>query len=158
MGYNGEVGWSTDAMTGPRLLQSGELQQLAEESDYYSDLHESEAIASMETLEQVEFAGQPTYKLRVEYASGRETFEYYNVDTGLRVGAEGVQESLMGSLNVLTVLDDYTQFGDVLVPRRMSQEFGPGQTVVVTIETVEFGNVDAEIFALPAEIQALLRN
>ena len=157
-GYNGEVGWSTDAMTGPRLLQAGELQQLAQEADFYSDLHESEVIASMEVLEQVEFAGQPTYKLKVVYVSGRETFEYYDVDTGLRAGAEGVHESLMGSLNVVTIVEDYQQFGDVMVPTRMTQEFGPGQTVVVTIERVEFGNVDPEIFALPVEIQALLRD
>ena len=157
-GYNGEVGWSTDAMTGPRLLLAGELQQLAEESDFYSDLHESAGIASMEVLEQVEFAGHSTYKLKVVYASGRETFEYYDVDTGLRAGAEGVHESLMGSLNVVTIVEDYQQFGNVMVPTRMTQAFGPGQTVVVTIERVEFGNVDPEIFALPAEIQVLLRD
>ena len=157
-GYNGEVGWSTDPMTGPRLLLSGELQQFADESDYYSDLHESDAIASMETLEQVEFAGHATYRLKVVYSSGREAFEYYDVDTGRRAGTEGVQESLMGILNVVTVLEDYRQFGNVMVPTRMTQEFGPGQTVVVTIEQVEFGNVDPEIFALPAEIQALLRD
>ncbi len=157
-GYNGEVGWSTDAMTGPRLLQAGELLQLAEEADFYSDLHESEVIASMEVLEQVEFAGKSTYKLQIAYASGRETFEYYDVDTGLRAGAEGIQETLMGSLNVVTIVEDYQQFGSVMVSTRMTQEFGPGQTVLVTIERVEFGNVDPEIFALPVEIQALLRD
>ena len=106
----------------------------------------------------MEFAGHSTYKLKVVYASGRETFEYYDVDTGLRAGAEGVHESLMGSLNVVTIVEDYQQFGNVMVPTRMTQAFGPGQTVVVTIERVEFGNVDPEIFALPAEIQVLLRD
>jgi len=157
VGYDGNVGWSWDTMTGERLLQGGELQQLVDEADYYSDLHDPEQFESIETVEAVAFAGRETYKLRLVYKSGRETFEYFDIETGRMVGTEQVQESMMGSMNVSTVIEDYQQFDDVFAPTRIIQEVGPGQTLAVNIETIEFDTVDPTVFDLPAAIQALIR-
>lgn len=156
-GFNGEVGWSVDPMTGERILQGGELQQLVDEADYYGDLHDPEKFAAMETVEQVEFDGRPAYKVRLEYLSGREVFEYFDVETGRMIGVEGAQESIMGSMNVVTTLDEYTQFDDIMVPTRMTQVLGGLQTVRVSIDAVELDSVDPAVFELPAAIQALIR-
>ena len=156
-GFDGEVGWAVDPMTGERLLQDGELQQLIDEADFYSDLHDPEKFTSMEVVEETEFAGKQAYKVRLVYKSGRESFEYFDVDTGLLAGVEGVQESVMGSLNVVTVLENYQEFGDLMVPTRMTQELGPGQTIQVTIDSIEFDNVEASVFDLPAAIKALIQ-
>jgi hypothetical protein len=90
------------------------------------------------------------------YTSGREVFKYFDVESGLLIGNEGVQESLMGSINVVTEVHDYQGFGDLLVATRIIQQIGPGQSVVATIEDVEFDNVDPAIFELPAAIKALI--
>ena len=156
-GYNGEVGWSTDPMTGERILQGDELQQIIDESDYYADLHDPSKFQSMETVEMTEFAGRSTYKVRLVYNSGRESFEYFDVESGRLVGQEGVQHSLMGAINVRTFASEYQQFGDILVPTKIVQELGPGQTVQLTILLIEYDNVDPSTFALPASIEALIR-
>lgn len=155
-GYNGEVGWSMESMTGERVLQGGELQQLVDEADYYSDLHEAANFSSMETLEIVDFAGRPSYKLELVYLSGRQVSEYFDVESGLLTGVAGIQESIMGPMNVVSTLGDYQQFGDVMVPTLIVQELGPGQTVQITVESVEHDNVDPSVFELPAAIKALI--
>lgn len=156
-GYDGEVGWSVDPMTGERLLQGGELTQLVDEADYYGDLHDAEDFDVMEVVEQTEFNGQTVYKLRLVYQSGREVFEYFDVESGLMVGQEGAQESIMGSMNVVTTLGDYQQVGDLLVPMSLEQDLSGLQTVRVSVESATFDSVDPAVFALPAAIQALMR-
>ncbi len=155
-GYNGEVAWAADPMTGERILQGDELQQVVDESDYYSDLHDSSRFQSMETLEVTEYAGRLAYKVKLVYVSGRETFEYFDVDNGLLVGAEGLQYSLMGAINVRTFTSEYRQFGGLMVPTKIVQEIGPGQTVQLTIESIQFDSVEPSTFALPASIEALV--
>ncbi len=156
-GYNGEVGWSTDPMTGERILQGDELQQIVDESDYYSDLHDPSRFQSMETVEMTEFAGRSTYKVRLVYNSGRESFEYFDVENGRLVGEESLQYSLMGAVNVRAFASEYKQFDDIMVPTKIVQELGPGQTVQLTISSMEYDNVDPSMFALPASIEALIR-
>ena len=155
-GYNGEVAWAADPMTGERILQGDELQQIVDESDYYSDLHDPSKFQSMETLEVTEYAGRLTYKVKLVYISGRETFEYFDVDNGRLVGAEGLQYSLMGAVNVRTFLSEYRQFGQLMVPTKIIQEVGPGQTVQLTLESIQYDNVELSTFALPASIEALI--
>lgn len=156
-GFNGEVGWSVDPMTGERLLAGGELQQLVDEADYYGDLHDPAKFTEMENLGEAEFDGRTAYKLRLLYESGREVFEYFDVESGRMIGVEGVQESIMGSMNVVTTLGEYQQFDDVMVPTLMRQQFGPLQTIRVNVQSVELDSVDPSIFDLPPSIQALIR-
>lgn len=157
-GYDGEVGWSIDPMTGERLLQGAELQQLVDDADYYADLHEPSKFRSMETIEQVEFDGRQAYKVALVYEeSGREVFEYFEVESGRLIGGEGVQVSIMGSMNVIMVLREYQQFDDLMAPTLMEQDVGGLQTIRITIQTIELDNVDPAVFDLPPAIQALIR-
>jgi hypothetical protein len=156
-GYNGEVGWSVDPMTGERLLAGGELQQLTDEADFYGDLHAADKFSTMENLGEVDFDERVAYKLRLVYLSGREVFEYFDVESGRMIGVEGAQESIMGSMDVVTTLGEYQQFGDVMVPTLTVQQFGPLQTVRVTIQSVEMDSVDPSVFDLPPAIQTLIR-
>jgi hypothetical protein len=156
-GYDGEVGWSVDPMTGERLLAGGELQQIVDEADYYGDLHAADKFSEMENLGEVDFDERVAYKLRLVYLSGREVFEYFDIETGRMIGVEGAQESIMGSMNVVTTLGEYQQFGDVMVPTLTVQQFGPLQTVRVTIQEVELDSVDPAVFDLPPAIQTLIR-
>ena len=158
VGYDGNIAWSIDPMMGERLLQGGELQQTVDEADYYSDLYNPDNFESMETVEVTEFSGREAYRVRLVYKSGRETFEYFDVETGRLIGSESVQESFMGAVNVVMFIQDYQQFEDIMVPTKIVQEVGTGQTVQVSLETIEFDNLDPAMFDLPASIQALIRN
>jgi len=156
-GYDGEVGWSIDPMTGERLLQGGELEQLADEAAFYGDLHDPARYTTIESLGEVEFDGRSAHKLHLVFQSGREVYEYFDVESGRMIGVEGVQESIMGSMNVVTTLGEYQQFGDLMVPTQMVQDLGGVQSVRVTIQSVEIDSVDPSMFDLPLSIQALIR-
>ncbi|MFQ5742092.1 MAG: hypothetical protein ACE5HV_00740 [Acidobacteriota bacterium] len=155
-GFDGEVGWATDPMMGPRLLRGKELEQLRDEADFYSELHDPANFVSMETVAAVEFDSGPSYKVRLVRHSGREFFEYFDRQTGLMVGHQGTQDSVMGSIEVTSIFADYKEFSGMLVPAKVSQQYGPGQSAVTTLMAVEFDNVPADRFEPPAEIKALL--
>jgi hypothetical protein len=62
----------------------------------------------------------------------------------------------MGAVNVRTFISEYRQFGQLMVPTKIIQEIGPGQTVQVTLESIQYDNVESSTFALPASIEALV--
>lgn len=156
-GFDGEVGWSIDPITGPRVLRGQELDQLRDDADFYGDLHDPEKYVAVETLAREEFGGHDTWKVRLERPSGRVYFEYFDVETGLMVGNEGEQASMMGTLDVVSVLGDYREFDGLRIATRVTQDFGMGQTAVTVLDHVEHGTLSAEDFALPPQIEALIQ-
>lgn len=155
-GVVGDTAWSMNPMEGPRLLQGGELTQTLEESAFDSSLRPAQLIRSATTVERTALAGRPCLKVRLEWQSGRETFDCYSEETGLLVGTMATQETNMGRIDSVTLLDDYREFGGLRTPTRITiQTMGVEQ--IITIREVTFDDVDDDAFALPAQIRALIR-
>jgi zinc protease len=155
-GFNGEIGWSVDSMMGPRLLQGKELDQIRDQADFYSDLYDPATFSVMEVLGMEEFGGTSCYTVRLIRLSGTESYQFFEVDSGLIRGVRNTQESIMGSIAVTTSLSEYREFGGPLVPTLMVQDFGVGQTAEITLQSVEYNSVLTETFDLPVEISALV--
>lgn len=155
-GFNGVVGWSIDPMMGPRLLQGKELDQIHDQADFYGDLYDPAGFTVMEVIGREEFGETDCYAVRFVRLSGLESLELFSVDSGLMRGLRSTQESVMGSIAVTTFLSEYREFGGPLVPTTMIQEFGMGQVAEISLESVDYNSVPAEIFDLPAEIAALV--
>lgn len=154
-GFDGEVGWSFDPIQGPRLMTGFELIQTKEEASLASSIRDVSLVSSAETHEQVTMNGQACWRVKLTWNSGRETFDYFSVDTGLMVGSMSNQDSPMGTIQVITLLDDYKVFGGIRTPTRMTQQM-MGQEQVMVITHVEFPTYDESVFALPMEILGLL--
>jgi hypothetical protein len=155
-GYDGTHGWTLMPMMGPMLKQGKELTEKKFESDYYSDLHDSERYTSMKTIEKTTFEGQPCYKVSLVRKDGGEEIEYYDAETGLRTGSIQTRESPMGPITATQILSDYKKFGDLLVPTTMKQT-AMNIEQVVKVTSVEYDNVPPSTFDLPAQIKALLK-
>lgn len=155
-GYDGTVAWSLNPVTGPMLLEGKQLEQMREQADFDSVLHQPEDFKSMETVEKTEFAGKPCYKLKMVRKSGNEVMEYYGVETGLLAGSEMTQDSPVGPLAVTNQMDNYQKYGGVLFATKIKQTVGPIEQVM-TIEKFEVNSVDPAVFELPAEIKALVK-
>lgn len=153
-GYDGTTGWSLDPMMGARLLSGAELEAAREQADPMANVRDPSAFTSMETVEQTTMGGQACYKVKLVWKSGRESFDCYAVDGGLLVASINSQESPMGTVEVVSLLSDYRQFGNVRMPTKLTQDMA-GNQQVITITSVEFDVVDDAAFTLPAEIQAL---
>jgi zinc protease len=155
-GYTGEVGWSLNPTEGPRLMSGAEARQTADEAAFESSLRLPSSIASAETVELTRLAGRECYKVRLVWQSGRETYDCYSPETGLLVGTMGQQETAMGTVDAVTLYDDYRVFDGVRMPGRITiQTMGMEQ--VVTIDDVRFDGVADTTFEPPAQIQALIR-
>ncbi|MET0396290.1 MAG: hypothetical protein ABW277_05670 [Longimicrobiaceae bacterium] len=153
-GYDGSVGWQVNPMTGPSLMSGAELEQVAQTADFFSLLNYDKLYRSMETTERTELNGRPCYRVKLTTATGRESWQCFDTETGLMVASGGKQESQMGSMEVTSLLSDYKEFDGIRMATRSTSKM-MGQDMTMTVKSVSHAPVDASVFALPAEIQAL---
>lgn len=154
-GYDGTVGWVDNPMTGPMLMEGDQLEDAIEQADFYADLNYAQRYESMETVEQVDFAGESAYKVKLVDADGKETLEYFSVDSGLKIGFEAEQASEMGTMMVVTELRDYKDFDGRMIPTTSVAKM-MGMEMTMTINSIEFEEVDDSVFALPDNIKTLV--
>lgn len=155
-GYDGTVGWASNPMQGPRLLEGKELAQMREDAGFAASLlRESPNIASMETVEKSAVGGVACYKVKITYASGRVAYDCYGVETGMLAGQVFVQESPMGTMELVNIVSDWKEFGGIKVATTLRQQ-AMGQEQVMTITAVDFDLPEhAALFDLPANVKAL---
>ncbi len=155
-GFDGTVGWTTSALTGPLVFEGKQLQERTFDADFYSELKSPEKYASITTEEQTVFEGRPAYKVRLVKKGGGEDVEFYDVETGLKIGAVATRESPMGPMQGTSSYSDYKKFGALRQPSTMKVTTMNVQ-MVMTILTLEYGTVDPAVFALPPHIKALVK-
>jgi len=157
-GFDGTTGWSTNPMQGPRLMAGAELDQTKEQAEFQTNmLYPAERFSTMETIALTDFNGEKAYKVRlVRKPSGRESFEYFSVATGLQIGGESTQESEMGKVQLTTTQGGYKQFGPLKVATRAEVQAGPNR-IVMTVNDVVFNSVPATAFELPPQVKALVK-
>lgn len=155
-GFDGQVGWSMNPMTGPMILDGKMLEQIREQARFDSMLHEASQFKSMATTGRVTFEGRECYEVKLVRASGQEVTEDFDVQTGLLLGTTEVQESPLGPVKTTGVMSDYKKFGDVLFATKLTQKVGP-LAQVMTFSTIEFNHVDDSAFALPEQIKTLAK-
>jgi len=154
-GFDGEVAWSMNPMTGPMVLEGRELDQTRQQADDLALLHPEHLVASLETVEKIDFQGTTCYKVKVTTTWEEEYFEYFDVESGLMVGGERTQSSSMGEIPVTSIVSDYKQFGDLLVATKSVQQM-MGMEQIITVTDLEEVELDPARFELPAEIKAMM--
>ncbi len=153
-GINGEVVWSMDPFTGPRLLEGKERAAQIEATHPDAATRADSFVASARTTGLVELGGQSCYRVELVWRSGRESADCYSPDSGLLVATESVQVSPMGELQVTTTMGDYKEMAGMQVATRSEQQV-MGQAQVITVESIELGEPDPSLFEMPAPIKAL---
>ncbi|MFK7883166.1 MAG: hypothetical protein AB8F26_03150 [Phycisphaerales bacterium] len=154
-GYDGQVGWSSDPMSGPRLMTDEEIAGIADQTDPTAALKYRELYPMIEYAGETNFEGSKAHKIKMVDETGKVQYQFYNISTGLMVGQESTEASPMGELNVIAVMSEYKEFGGMKMPTKIVQKMGP-QQVIMEIKTAEMNNVDDSAFELPAAIQALV--
>jgi hypothetical protein len=155
-GYDGTTAWAIDPMRGARILEGAELTMLKDRSAFDADLRKLSDYKSAETVEKTTMGGQECYKVKLVWNSGRESFDCYSTANGLLVARIENQESDMGRIEAVTLLQDYTDFDGLKLPKKnVVQAMGMEQ--VITIDKVEFTAQEDTRFDPPAEIKALIK-
>ncbi len=155
-GYDGRIGWTVNPLTGPMLQQGKSLEQMKLDADFDSSLHSDKQFTSLQTIEKTTFEGRPAYKIKAVRPTGDEDLEFFDVETGLMLGAIVTRESPMGPVKATHVTSDYKQFGGTTIASKITQRL-MGTEQIITITAVEFDTVDKAAFVPPPPIQALVK-
>ena len=155
-GFDGTVGWSKSAMTGPMLATGEELAQKAFDAQFDGTLGIASRYESIRTVERTTFEGKPVFKVALTRKGGGDDIDFYDVETGLKAGGIIERKNPMGTIAVTVALSDYKKFGDLLQPTVLKQRM-TGVEMITTFTSVEYNSVDPSVFELPAEIKALVR-
>ena len=153
-GFDGEVGWVINPMTGPMVLEGRELDQTRQQADQLASLHPDHLVASLETVEKTDFQEHTCYKVKVITTWDEEYYEYFDVESGLMIGGERTQSSSMGEIPVTSIISDYKEFDGLLVATRSVQQI-MGMEQIITVSDLENLDPDPATFELPAEIKAM---
>jgi hypothetical protein len=153
-GFDGKVAWMSSQLTGPMLLEGKMREQIATQADFDHALHDPADYTKLETLGVENFNGEDCYKLKLVHRTGFESTEYFSKATGLQRGFVSTQESPLGPVTATTLVTDYKQFGELLMPSRISQK-AAGVETVMTMDEMEFNKVDASVFELPPDVKEL---
>jgi outer membrane lipoprotein-sorting protein len=157
-GFNGDVAWSNDPMSGPRLAEGEELAARKASSNFEESfgIYDMEKFTSITVVEKTMFGGEDAYKLEFVRKVGPKVLTYYSVATGLYIGSQTSVVSPMGNVEVNAVASDYKTFGKLKLPTRIAQSQA-GQDVVITLSDVKFDAVTDDAFAIPAAVKALIK-
>ena len=155
-GFDGSHGWSLNPVTGPTLKVGKELDQVKLDADFYSDLRDPKTYPEVKTLDKVTFDGRQCYKVALTRIDGSQDVDYYDVETGLRAGVEGTRETQMGTITQTSVESGYKKVGKLLQPMLLTTK-AMGVEQKITLDTVEYDNVQPSVFDPPAAIKALIK-
>lgn len=154
-GYDGARGWSANPMTGAQLMQGKELEQLARQADFDSNLNMHTNFPTMETVERSTANGQPCYRVRMVAVSQDTAFACFDVATGLMSQMQTKQESQMGAMEATVNMLDYKDFGGMKMPSRTVTQI-MGQEMTMTVKSVSTDPIAPSAFEPPAEVKALM--
>lgn len=154
-GYDGTTAWAVQPGQGPMLLTGPQAEGIAEQADFFGDLHDYSKYASTETVGEEQFAGQRTYKVKMTRANGDVVHEFFDVETGLSAGSSATVQGPMGPTETVSMVSDYKRFGGLLVATRFVQRL-PQVEIVLNYVTVEFDQVSESDVALPEGVLALM--
>ena len=154
-GFDGTTGWSIEPTSGPRVLDGTELEQARLQADFLASLHDPKNYTSMETVELADFEGSKAYKIRLVRTDADTSYEYFDAETGLLVGATATRDTQMGPMTATTIMSNYKDFGGLQMPSTITTRT-MGQEIVMSVTSVEWDTVDPAAFELPAEIKVLV--
>jgi hypothetical protein len=154
-GYDGSIGWSVDPAVGPRVLSGRELEEAQYAADFYSDIYRPADYASMTVVGRGPFEGRDCFTVKLVRHSGFESLEYFDAQSGLRIGARMTSTSMMGSVpDVVTVFGEYRGFGGILTPVSATQR-AMGVESLLTLDRIEYDTVRDDELKPPPAIAAL---
>ncbi len=154
-GFDGEVGWSIDPMSGPRTKSGDELRDLERRSELHYALEFQKFYREMRTSGRRVFGKQDCYRVELKTLDDRDEVLYFSVESGLLVGREAMTPTVMGDVRIVSHYEEYRKVDGLAHPVRVRQVQG-ASTSIISLDEVEENPAELPSFAPPAEVKALL--
>jgi carboxyl-terminal processing protease len=152
--FDGEVGWALSPNASARLIEGAELDHLREESDLRAIVRHADLIDDMATVAHDEVRGRACWRVNLLWRSGRATSDCYDVESGMLLSTHGEQPTPTGPVQVVTIIEEWGEYGGYRYPRIVRQEIsGVEQRFVV--DRIAFDDATRNDIARPASVRAL---
>jgi len=155
-GWNGDVGWETSIMQGPRLLGGSELASFLRDVDFEAQLDWRRMYKSATCTGEQDVDGKACYVVDLVTQTGDEMTMMIDQETYLPAGMKMTTETQYGEITADILFKEYKSFRGMVMPV-ITETSAAGQTMVLTIDSVKMNEeLDESLFAMPKEIQALV--
>ena len=129
---------------GNKELTGKELEDMLIHSTLNIELYLDQMKITPELKGIEEVDGQPAWKVQMNLPSGKNTIDFYDQKSGLKVKSVAQQ----GQMSVTTLYSDYRDVEGVLFPFKLKQSAGP-QSFDIVVSSVEINKgIEDSIFAL----------
>mgnify|MGYP001345102405 CR=1 FL=1 len=156
VGFDGETGWSSDNMMGPRLINGRELDELLWDSQIDSEIKYKDWYSKLETKAQVQFRGEDAWQVEATTKHDRVDTKYFSIESGLMLGSAYEVESPLGPMTMEMHHSEWAEMDGLWVPKISLISTGPVEMETEIIELNKNPELDETLFDLPAEIEELL--
>lgn len=155
-GYDGTNAWAVQPGQGAILLEKEMAKQVADQADFFGDLHDLSRFALVELAGETELEGRPVQRVRMVRASGDTIVEFFDLSSGLSAGSLTVASGPLGRSETTTLVGEYKDFGGLKVATRIEQRT-PQYRLIISILSVEFDTVDEAAVEPPESVRLLIK-
>ncbi|MEF8983465.1 MAG: pitrilysin family protein [Bacteroidales bacterium] len=144
--YDGEEGKMT-GMGEERQIKGDQLKNLRYEARMFKFLNYNELDVELELrgIESVE--GEKAYEIRVTNPAGQVHYDYYSIDTGLKIQTKSTQQTQQGEVTTIQKFSDYKTVNGVKFPYTIEISGMRSMTLKIDNYKVNEG-IDSSVFDL----------
>jgi hypothetical protein len=154
-GRHGDVVWSMDPMSGPRILEGKERQDQIEPFEPKYVMRDASLIESATTTGLSDSEGRPCHRVEITWKTGKKTVDCYGVEEKLLLSTESTATTPMGEIKQTSHFHEYKPFGPVKAATLTRAKAG-GMTQLFRLAAYDATPPSADAVALPAAIQTLV--
>ena len=155
-GSNGDVVWEKSTMTGPKVKEGEERADTLRDGIFDPQANWRKHFREVAVLGIEPVDGQPCYKVVLTPNMGGSQTCHIDKNTFLVLKVAWVSKLPMGTIPHEVFVSEYKKVGGILIAHRAKTRF-MGQEMIFTMTSIEHNvQMPADLFQLPAEIQALL--
>ena len=155
-GYDGQVAWENNPVTGPRVLEGEEAVMTTFEFRHGPEEYKA-AYEKMEVLGEATVDGKPAWKLSLTPKGVTSPIvSYFSKSSGMLLKTEMEMNTPMGRIRMESVPQDYREVEGIMVPHRIVQKMLNIEQVI-ELQKIEVNpEVPAQRFEPPAEVKKLI--
>lgn len=163
-GVSGDVVWSSDMMSGPKILDEDEAGVLLDQMDLYANLnweehYESISYKGQETVTMPDDSKVETDVLELTSIEDQTvTTNYYASDTGLLIRTDTLTAMAGSKIPSTSYTSDFREIEGMMFPFKTVASVGPNQQLIEFTEIDINGEVDDNELELPEDIKELLED
>ncbi len=155
-GFDGNVAWTDNPNTGPRIKEGAEKDTTLRRADFNAAINWQKHFKKVECVGEEMVEGKPSYKLAMTTMDDQVKTQYFDKGTGLLVKSSGTEKTPMGDIEVESVVSDYRKVDGITMAFKTQQKVAGNEIIMTVIKVEHDVNLPANRFDLPEEVKKLV--